>query len=72
MAAVRRYCYSRIEDAVNVSIICGGYSMKTDTQIRDDIFQELKWDPRVRNMEIGAAWSAAGVTEVEDKFTIGV
>jgi osmotically-inducible protein OsmY len=29
--------------------------MKTDTQIRDDIFQELKWDPKVRDMEIGVA-----------------
>ncbi|HEY7569456.1 MAG TPA: BON domain-containing protein [Gemmatimonadaceae bacterium] len=29
--------------------------MKTDAQIRDDIFLELKWDPAVRNAEIGVA-----------------
>lgn len=29
--------------------------MKTDTQIREDIFQELKWDPAVSDTEIGVA-----------------
>jgi osmotically-inducible protein OsmY len=29
--------------------------MKTDTQIRDDIFKELKWEPTVRDLEIGVA-----------------
>jgi osmotically-inducible protein OsmY len=36
--------------------------MKTDTQIRQDVLDELKWDPSVREAEIGVAVKEGVVT----------
>ena len=36
--------------------------MKTDTQIRQDVQDELKWDPSIREAEIGVAVKDGVVT----------
>ena len=54
--------------------------MKTDMELQKDVIEELKWEPRIKSEEIGvsvrdaerAAWSASGVTAVEDRLAVVV
>lgn len=50
-------------DAGNLPVTTeNGGRMKTDSQLQRDVFEELRWDPRIREAEIGIAVKDGVVT----------
>jgi hypothetical protein len=41
-----------------------------DDELRRDVTAELSWDPQVDSDAVAAAWSALGVTQVEDRIRV--